>query len=245
MHTGESLAGPAGVGDRQFRLLALAALASLFLHALIFTILPMLREAYLERPSPPPLKAQLAKPKPAPEPPKAEPPPAPPAPRQAARPQPRPAPQPALPQPSPVPAVEAAKPAAEPSSATAPPAPAASPAPPAARVEPPPAVAAGPDPGSLARFRLELMEVARRYKRYPRIAQDNNWEGRVELRVAFGESGAMSSLTVRKSAGRTVLDDEAQAMIRSALPQVAMPPALRGKAFALDLAVDFSLKEER
>jgi len=50
-------------------------------------------------------------------------------------------------------------------------------------------VSSGPDPGTVARFRLELMEIARRYKRYPRIAQDNNWEGRVELRIAFAESG--------------------------------------------------------
>jgi TonB family protein len=249
MHPGEGLAGPAGVADRQLRLLALAALASLGLHALVFTILPMLREAYTERPSPPPLKAQLAKQKPPPEPPRAEPPPPPPAPgpRQVTRPQPRVAPKPVPPQPAPVLSMEPAKPAAEPPAFAVAPAPAVAPSAPSAtaRTEPPPAAVAGPDPGSLARFRLELMEIARRYKRYPRIAQDNNWEGRVELRVAFGESGAMSALTVRRSAGRTVLDEEAQSMIRSALPQVAVPPALRGKAFALDVAVDFSLKDER
>jgi TonB family protein len=50
---------------------------------------------------------------------------------------------------------------------------------------------------------------------------------------------------VRKSAGRAVLDDEAQAMIRSAQPQAALPPALRGKAFTLEIPVDFSLKDER
>jgi TonB family protein len=45
---------------------------------------------------------------------------------------------------------------------------------------------------------------------YPRIAQDNNWEGRVELRIAFAENGSISSLTV-KGAGRAALDDAAQA----------------------------------
>jgi protein TonB len=111
----------------------------------------------------------------------------------------------------------------------------------------PPAVvpaASGPDPGTIARFRLELMDVARRYKKYPRIAQDNNWEGRVELRVAIGEDGGISSMTVRKSAGRTVLDEEAQEMLRTAKSRVAVPPALRGAAFNMDIAVDFFLKEE-
>jgi protein TonB len=246
MHSGESLAGPAGLADRQLRLLALAALGSLALHVLILLLLPVLRDAYPERLSPPPLTAQLVKPEPPkpapPEPPKAQ--PQPPAPRQAVRPQPRPVPEPARPQPAPILGVEPAKPAAEPafSVAPAPVAPAAAP-PPAARAEAPPAAAAGPDPGSLARFRLELMEVARRYKRYPRIAQDNNWEGRVELRVAFAENGSLGALTVRKSAGRAVLDEEAQAMIRSAQPHVAVPPSLRGRAFTLEIPVDFSLKD--
>ena len=88
------------------------------------------------------------------------------------------------------------------------------------------------------------MDIARRYKRYPRIAQDNNWEGRVELRIAFAESGALAALTVKKSSGRAVLDEQAQAMIRSAQPQATIPPALRGRAFVLEIPVDFFLKDE-
>ncbi len=88
------------------------------------------------------------------------------------------------------------------------------------------------------------MDVARRYKKYPRIAQENNWEGRVELRIAIGEDGAISSLTVKKGTGRTVLDDEAQAMIRTAKSKITIPPALRGTAFNLEIAVDFFLKDE-
>lgn len=87
------------------------------------------------------------------------------------------------------------------------------------------------------------MDLARRYKKYPRIAQDNNWEGRVELRVVIGEDGAISSLTVKNGAGRRVLDDEAQAMIRTAKSKITIPPALRGTAFSLEIAVDFFLKD--
>lgn len=245
MHTGTSLAGAfgAGVEDRQLRLLWAALLASLFLHALILFFLPYYNEFRQSRAAAPPLTARLAKPKPPPEPPKAEPPPPPQAPliRPAAKPQARPVPAPVPPVSAPVLSVEPSKSAAEPAF-TVP----AAPAQPVARVEPAPAPAAsGPDPGAVARFRLELMEIARRYKRYPRIAQDNNWEGRVELRIAFAESGAISAFTVKKGTGRTVLDEEAQAMIRSALPQATLPPGLRGKAFTLEIPVDFSLKEER
>ena len=39
------------------------------------------------------------------------------------------------------------------------------------------------DPGSLAQYRLAIISAARRYKRYPRAALDNNWQGRVEIRM--------------------------------------------------------------
>ena len=99
--------------------------------------------------------------------------------------------------------------------------------------------------GTVAQFRLELMDLARRYKRYPRVAQDNNWEGRVALRIAIGEDGAIFSLGVTKGSGRVVLDDEAQAMIRTAKSKATIPAALRGKAFVIEIPVDFFLKEEK
>jgi protein TonB len=108
-----------------------------------------------------------------------------------------------------------------------------------------PAAASGPDPGTIAQFRLELMDLARRYKRYPRLAQDNNWEGRVELRIAIGEDGSLAALTVKKGAGRAALDEEAQAMIRTAQSKATIPPGLRGKAFTLEIPVDFFLKDEQ
>jgi TonB family protein len=244
MHTGESLAGAFGLGadERRTRLLGRALLASLALHALILLCLSVFRDSMQGRVEPPPLTARLAKPKPPPEPPRMEPTPQLAAPRPVAL-APRPSPTPLAPA-TPVLSAEPAQQTVE----SVPVVPAAAPQPVAppqatARVESPPAT--GPDPGSVARFRLELMDIARRYKRYPRIAQDNNWEGRVELRIVFAENGAMTALTVRKSAGRAVLDDEAQAMIRSAQPQVTLPSALRGKAFVLEIPVEFSLRDAR
>ncbi len=243
MYTRESLASyqVARVEVGQLRLLALATLASLVLHALLLYALPIVKEAV--RAPARPLTARLAKP----EPPKAEPLPQPKPAVQAALPRPASAVQRTAPAPAPAPAPVAPIPSVEPAQRAAEPAPQTS----AARADLAPAPASalvpassGPDPGSVARFRLELMEIARRYKRYPRIAQDNGWEGRVELRIAFAESGSISSLTVNKGAGRAVLDEAAQAMIRSAQAQAAIPPALRGKAFVLEIPVDFLLKDE-
>ena len=234
------LAGGYYANDSGRRLFLWAVAAPLALHLAVLFILPVLQKAQRARPAPPSLTARLAKPQP-PEPalPKFEPPAQP-----AERPRPPPAAK-AVPQPARVPAAPERVQSVEPekqtveSAAVAPVAPAA----------PPPVVpqlpaASGPDPGTVAQFRLALMDLARRYKKYPRIAQDNNWEGRVDLRIAIGEDGAISSLTVNKGAGRAVLDDEAQAMIRTAKAKATIPPGLRGKAFNLEISVDFFLKDE-
>ena len=99
------------------------------------------------------------------------------------------------------------------------------------------------DPGSLERYRLQLKTVAARYKRYPRMASDNNWKGVVALRVVVGPSGQVSSLTVTKTSGHEVLDRQAQEMFRSAAADVPVPPVLRGKQFAVDVAVDYYLTD--
>jgi len=241
MHTGAGLAGPgiAGLDTGRLRPLALALLASLALHVLVLYALPMLEDSI--RAPAQPLSARLAKPTPLPV--RAEPPqqrPLQPAPPPRPAPVAKTAPRPVVPAPVAVAPVLSAEPAKQ----AGDPVPAAPPAPPAPASASAP-IASAPDPGSVARFRLELMEIARRYKRYPRVAQDNDWEGRVELRVAFAGNGALSSLTVKKGAGHAVLDDAAQAMIRSAQAQAAIPPALRGKAFTFDIAVDFFLREEK
>ena len=254
MYTGASLAGyQAGLEDRKLRQLGLAVLASLLLHALILAGLSAFQHVQTLV-TPPPITARL-KPKP-PEPPpppaRAEPvvTPAPlptrPAPAPKAKPQasPSPVPKPARVQAAPqkIIAVEPSK--AEPAFTV--PAVPAVPAVAATEGQPGNAPAAsevtGPDPGSIGRFRVEFMDIAGRYKRYPRIAQDNNWEGRVELRIAFSETGTISAINVRKGTGRPVLDEEAMAMIRRAQPHITIPPALRGRAFTLDIPVDFFLK---
>ena len=256
MHTGTDLASAwnAGIDDRQRRQFAIAVLASLALHALLLLCLSHFTEGQRMRAPEPPLTARLVKPKP-PEPvpiaePLARPQPPPPRPQPApvakARPQPQAQQRPA-PVPAPAAPVLAVEPAKQAEAALVVPA---APAPPVASAEAQPApapvapAATGPDPGSIARFRLELMDLARRYKKYPRIARENNWQGRVELRIAFAASGGIASLSVKKGTGHAVLDEEAQAMIRNAQPQAAIPPALRGKAFTLEIPVDFFLKDD-
>ena len=113
----------------------------------------------------------------------------------------------------------------------------------------PPSPAAAPaapriDVASLAaQYRTALIAEAARYKRYPRFARDNGWEGRVEVRLAIGPDGAISSLRVARGTGYSILDQQALEMIRSAMPQTAIPEGLRGVPFSVDIPVIFSLRD--
>ena len=110
------------------------------------------------------------------------------------------------------------------------------PEPPAPRVE-------ELDPKMVAQYRGALISAARRYKIYPRVAIDNNWEGKVQVRMVVGATGSISSLQVVASAGYEVLDAQALDMIRQAWPEAQLPANLRGREFAVDVPVIFSLRD--
>jgi len=95
------------------------------------------------------------------------------------------------------------------------------------------------DPGSLEKYRHELILAAPRYKRYPRMASDNNWSGFVALRMVVGAGGRVDSLTVTKTSGYSVLDQQAVEMFKSAAADVPVPPVLRGKQFAVDVGATY------
>jgi protein TonB len=132
--------------------------------------------------------------------------------------------------------------------------PAAEPAPPTvvARSEPtspppqPPAPAAqsAPDHASVAQYRLQLISAARKFKDYPRVAMENNWEGDVVVRMAFGGNGTLSGLSVRSSSGHKVLDQQALEMFKKAAAAVFVPPALHGREFSFEVRAVYNLKDQ-
>lgn len=251
------------------RRLNLAVAASLVLHAAVLVLLPM----FDARPPPKPpvqMTARLVEqPRPtqapAPQPP---PPAAKPEPKPVQKPVQKPAETPRrIEPPRPVtqtpPVIAVQQPAPQPS-----PAPSVPPQP-APRAEPPVAAAPAPvapsqstqpssassaasvtstasvasDATTIAQYRVQIIELAGRFKRYPRIAQDNNWTGTAEVRLAVGADGSITALSVRKASGHAVLDNESLNMIRLAFGKLPVPESLRGKPFTIDVPVIFSLKD--
>jgi protein TonB len=60
---------------------------------------------------------------------------------------------------------------------------------------------------------------------YPEVAMDRGWEGKVLMKVHVLASGKPESVTVVKSSGKDVLDDEAVRTVK----QYMFVPSMRGK----------------
>jgi TonB family protein len=103
-------------------------------------------------------------------------------------------------------------------------------------------VAELPEAVSRDQYRIELMvEALRRAReRYPQLARDNRWEGEVRVGVVVTASGR-TTLMLKDGSGYEVLDEHALDALRMAARAVTLPPALRGKAFAVDVRAAYRL----
>jgi protein TonB len=226
-----------------------ALIASLGLHALVLLLFPDLLDPSRRGVQfPPPIIARLMEPEPPPvlvEPAEK---PAAAAPREA-----RPAKKPGVAKPvprvaKPGPQFEAPiaqEPRPEPAPAVeAPPAPTAAiePQPAAPASAPAPEPAQPPESLSRDQYRLRLIDEARRHKRYPPLARENNWQGDVLVGIAVAANGR-ATVTLKGSSGYEVLDRQALEMFRQATRAVTVPPALRGKEFALDVRAVYGLED--
>jgi periplasmic protein TonB len=221
-------------GYRESRAFNYALALSLLLHALLLFGLPGFRDS--KRPSIAPglITARLVPPQALP----AAPDVAPAAPMAKPTLRPAPQPEPAAPLAPSMPASPA--PSAE--STYAEPAPAANAEPQAGPITPSAEPAA--EAGSVDQYRLQLISAAKRYKRYPRVAMDNNWEGDVVVRMVIGADGMIAAVSVKTGSGHEVLDSQALEMFKRAKPLVPIPSALRGKELSLELRAIYNLMDQ-
>jgi len=97
------------------------------------------------------------------------------------------------------------------------------------------------DAGTLEQYRLALIVATRRYKRYPAIAMEKGWQGRVEVRMVIGANGMVASALIKTSSGHEVLDNQALDMLKKGKTTVPIPAGLRGREFSIDVPVIFNL----
>ena len=97
------------------------------------------------------------------------------------------------------------------------------------------------DAGTLEQYRLALIVATRRYKRYPAIAMEKGWQGRVEVRMVIGANGMVINASIKSGSGHEILDNQALDMLKKGKTTVPIPVALRGREFSIDVPVIFNL----
>jgi periplasmic protein TonB len=100
------------------------------------------------------------------------------------------------------------------------------------------------DSMSVAQYRQQLIAAAVRYKRYPPAAVDNDWQGEVIVRLSVAASGTMAEVSLARSSGHGLLDEQVLAMFRNAAAEAPVPQALRGQEFAIEVRTVYSLKDQ-
>lgn len=201
------------------------------------------------RPEPPPEPVVVPKPVPRIEPkieitpePRIEPTPEPPP---VARVEPLPEPRTEV-QPEPQPVLRVEPPPPPVTEATVEPAPVAVPVPPPA---PPQPVALKKEPSTIVEPSLlltygqSISKEIKRYQKYPPVAQRRGWEGTAEVLLQIAANGKVTSITLGKSSGRPVLDEEALNMVRKASPLPQAPQDLRGRELTVTVPIVFKLQE--
>lgn len=108
---------------------------------------------------------------------------------------------------------------------------------PATPVEP---LRTGIDVAGLREYHLALGQKAKLFRSYPQAALDAGWQGRVAMRLSVSETGMPISVTLLGSSNYPVIDQAALEMMLLAAGHTEVPERLRGRAFSIDLAVDFN-----
>ena len=108
----------------------------------------------------------------------------------------------------------------------------------------PPAVAPGLlyDLEPMQEYGLAFAREIARDQHFPREALKQGWAGSVEIRVTVGTDGRLEDVSVIKSSGHTILDEEAVAKVMRARELPPVPAPLAGRAFTLSFPVVFRLE---
>jgi periplasmic protein TonB len=124
------------------------------------------------------------------------------------------------------------------------------------RMEPsvaPPAVAPQPQPVApnideanenrlLLTYGQSIWKELRRYQKYPPRARLRGWEGTAVVLLQIAADGKVTGITLGKSSGHDILDEEALDMVRRVSPLPEAPADLRGRALVVTVPIVFRLQ---
>jgi protein TonB len=97
----------------------------------------------------------------------------------------------------------------------------------------------------LRQYRLSLATAAKRFKRYPALARERGWEGSVDIALNGSSLLPEPEIVLLRSSGRTLLDEQALAMMAQAARATTLPEGMRGRNFRIQLTMEFNLENDQ
>jgi protein TonB len=94
----------------------------------------------------------------------------------------------------------------------------------------------------LSTYGQSISKEIKRFQKYPVPAQRRGWQGTAEILLKIAADGKVTSITLAKSSGYAILDEEALEMVRRASPLPQAPADLRGRALAVSVPIVFRLQ---
>jgi len=89
-----------------------------------------------------------------------------------------------------------------------------------------------------------LRRSVERFRHYPRLARERGWEGTAQFTISYMSTQSAPKITLTRSSGYKILDDQGQEMIRRALNVTPLPDDLKGRDFHLPpLGIEFVLQD--
>lgn len=87
-----------------------------------------------------------------------------------------------------------------------------------------------------------LQKQCERNKQYPAIAVRRSLEGSGVVVVKFNAGGQLQSVTIEQSSGHKPLDDQAIVMVKKSLSDLPLPAKLKGRDFTISVPFEFKLE---
>jgi protein TonB len=98
------------------------------------------------------------------------------------------------------------------------------------------------DSGFWNEYGSKLQIICDRYKYYPKVAARRGWQGTTEVLIHFFPDGKTVNITIAKSAGQKVLDNQAIDMVKKGLAELPLPSNYLGRDVKLIMPIDFKLE---
>ncbi|HQR53006.1 MAG TPA: TonB family protein [Burkholderiales bacterium] len=99
----------------------------------------------------------------------------------------------------------------------------------------------GDDESRLQGYLRRLHERASQHRNYPLVALRRGWQGRARVAVSFAAGGAVVSVSLDRSSGHDVLDEQAVEMVRKAVSELPIEARLARRPITVVVPVEFKL----